>query len=233
MCGRKTLTRDLQSIIEELSIIEWYSSDCYAPSYNICPGQYSPIMIQENDSYVVKPMKWGLVPDWADKNYPSAKLINARSETILQKPSFQGLVPLKRCVVISDGYYEWQHNGRNKEKQPIYIYHSKGMLLPMAGLWSSLKSSTGKELLTYTVITTTPQKRISHIHNRMPVILSYRNLDVWLNINQNPVHKAIDLLIPSSEQLSFHPVSNMVNSHLIDCFDCIRSISGSNTLEMF
>ncbi|HJM33967.1 MAG TPA: SOS response-associated peptidase, partial [Candidatus Marinimicrobia bacterium] len=135
MCGRKTLTRDMQSIIEELAIGEWEDPDNYTPSYNIAPAQFSPILIQENDSRIVRSMKWGLIPSWSKDETVGAKLINARSETLLEKPSFQNLVPRNRCVVISDGYYEWQRRG-SATKQPVYIHHPRGRLLPMAGLWS-------------------------------------------------------------------------------------------------
>ncbi|MDP6615273.1 MAG: SOS response-associated peptidase [Candidatus Marinimicrobia bacterium] len=232
MCGRKTLTRDMQSIIEELAIGEWEDSDNYTPSYNIAPAQFSPILIQENDSRIVRPMKWGLIPSWSKDETMGAKLINARSETLLEKPSFQNLVPRNRCVVISDGYYEWQRRG-SATKQPVYIHHPRGRLLPMAGLWSAWTSSAGDELLTYTVITTVPKKSIAHVHTRMPVILHSGDLDTWLGSDQNPLHAASNLLVPYRGDLGFHPVSTMVNSPRNNSPDCIRPITDSSTLDMF
>ena len=233
MCGRKTLTRDIQSIIEELTIEEWEDHDRYIPSYNIAPAQFSPIMTQGVKYRIVRPMKWGLIPSWSKDKTMGKKLINARSETIMEKPSFQNLVYQNRCVVISEGYYEWQRMGINNKKQPVYIFHPKGRLLPMAGLWSAWTSSTGKELLTYTVITTTPNKSISHIHNRMPVILHLRDLDTWLGSNQTQIYEAMDLLIPYRGDLGFHPVSTMVNSPNNNSSECIRPLTDGSTLNMF
>ena len=113
MCGRKTLTRDVQSIIEEMAIEEWQDADLYTPSFNIAPTQSTPIMI-DHMGRNVKPMKWGLIPNWAKDESIGSKLINARSETLLQKPSFQNLVSQKRCVVITDGYYEWKKIQENR-----------------------------------------------------------------------------------------------------------------------
>ena len=226
------MTRDMQSIIEELAIEEWEDPDHYTPSYNITPAQFSPILIQENDSRIVRPMKWGLIPNWSKDETMGAKLINARSETLLEKPSFQNLVPRNRCVVISDGYYEWQRRG-SATKQPVYIHHPRGRLLPMAGLWSAWTSSAGEELLTYTVITTSPTQDIAHIHNRMPVILHPSDLDTWLDSEQNPVHAAAVLLVSYRGSLHWHLVSPLVNSPHNNSPDCIRPITDSSTLDMF
>ena len=167
MCGRKTLTRDLQSIIEELAIDE-YLDDGFEPSYNIAPTQFSPVLIGKDDSRVLKRMKWGLIPSWSKDDAIGSKMINARSESLLEKPSFQNLVHQHRCVVITDGYFEWKKG--NEGSQLFYISHPKKKLLPMAGLWTTWESSSSRMISSYTVITTIPQKAIAHIHNRMPVI---------------------------------------------------------------
>ena len=121
MCGRKTLTRDIQSIIQELAINEWVDPDSYSLSYNIAPTQRSPILIFENSQRVVKQMQWGLIPKWSKDQTIGSKLINARAETLLEKPSFQHLVPTQRCVVLADGYYEWKRS--NSRAIPYYIFH--------------------------------------------------------------------------------------------------------------
>ena len=120
MCGRKTLSRDIKSVIEEMNIEEWQDSDLYQPRFNIAPSQYSPVIIDKVVRHA-KLMRWGLIPNWATDFSIGSKLINARSETLLQKPSFQNLVPSRRCVVISDGYFEWKRtSGRSI---PYYIHH--------------------------------------------------------------------------------------------------------------
>jgi len=162
MCGRKTLIWDMQSIIEELTIEEWLDKDYYNPSYNIAPTQQSPILMDNGIRYV-QPMRWGLIPYWTKDRSIGLRMINARSETLLEKPSFSNLVPKQRCVVIADGYFEWYKEGTTKT--PYYIKHPEDKLLPMAGLWDIWKSPDGTIINSYTVITTEPQHEIAFIHN--------------------------------------------------------------------
>ena len=119
MCGRKTLTKDIASIIEEMNIQEWEENN-YKPSYNVAPTDFSPVVIQERIK-VVKMMKWGLIPAWSNNSRNGSKMINARLETLLEKPSFSNLVHQNRCVVLSDGYYEWT----KQDNQAYYITHKK------------------------------------------------------------------------------------------------------------
>ena len=159
MCGRKTLTKDTQAIIEELLIDEWDQKDEYSPSYNIAPTQNSPILIY-NNKRKIEQMRWGLIPSWAKDKAIGAKMINARGETLLEKPSFKNLVISKRCVVITDGYFEWHNIGT--VKTPYYFHDPKKNILPMAGLWDEWKSANGELMKTYTVITTTPKPEYAH-----------------------------------------------------------------------
>jgi len=230
MCGRKTLTRDMQSIIEELAIEEWYD-DNFHPSFNIAPTQTSPILIGDGKSRIVKPMEWGLVPSWSKDESIGSKMINARSETLTEKPSFQNLINQNRCVVIADGYFEWKR--KSDGSQPFYISHPENKLLPIAGLWTTWESSTRKIIHSYTVITTSPQKEISHIHNRMPVILNPMSIDEWIFCDTTPSNQAITNLVPFSKPLTFNPVSTFVNSPKNNTIDCIRSTKDSSTLDLF
>ena len=118
MCGRKTLTKDMQSIIEELAIEEWENPDNYIPNYNIAPTQNSPILI-DNGKRIVKSMRWGLIPSWSKDDKFGARMINARIETLTEKPSYRNLISSNRCIVITDGYYEWKTNGA--QKTPYYF----------------------------------------------------------------------------------------------------------------
>ena len=194
MCGRKTLTRDVQSIIEEMAIEEWQDADLYTPSFNIAPTQSTPIMIDHMGRHV-KPMKWGLIPNWAKDESIGSKMINARSETLLQKPSFQNLVPQKRCVVITDGYYEWKKASR--KSIPYYIHHPSKKLLPMAGLWDMWENHSGKKIFSYTVITTTPTSTIKDIHHRMPVILKSEDINSWLQVHNTSTVSYTHLTLPT------------------------------------
>ena len=230
MCGRKTLTKDKKAIIKELFIDEW-QDDNYKPSFNIAPTQNSPVLISLMNSRIIKSMKWGLVPSWSKNRSIGSKMINARSETILEKVSYKNLVHTNRCVVISDGYYEWKRYGDSKK--PFYIHHPEHKLLLMAGLWTSWGSSSDL-ISTYTVITTTPQKRIAHIHDRMPVILKRSQVDNWIRPSKgNKIPTQLDYLRPFIGELICHPVSNFVNSTGNNNMKCIKPIDETNELRLF
>ncbi len=230
MCGRKTLTRDIQSIIEEMAIEEWQDQDLFSPSYNIAPTQFSPIMV-DHMGRRVKPMKWGLIPNWAKDKSIGSKLINARSETLLQKPSFQNLVSGKRCVVLTDGYYEWKRT--SSKSIPYYIHHPENKLLPLAGLWDIWKDESDKSIFSYTVITTTPAQEIEYIHHRMPVILKPENIDPWLQIHNTSIPNAMALLKPYANPLDAYPVSTLVNSPKNNQKACIDHDGGAPNLSLF
>ena len=218
MCGRKTLTKDTQAIIEELLVDEWDLKDEYNPSYNIAPTQNSPILIY-NNKRKIEHMRWGLIPSWAKDKAIGAKMINARGETLLEKPSFKNLVSSKRCVVITDGYFEWQNKGTIKT--PHYFHDPEKNILPMAGLWDEWRSANGELMKTYTVITTTPKPEYAHIHNRMPVILPHSAIDVWINTRDHSLTAALDHVLPYRYELEVYPVSTFVNSPKNNSARCI------------
>jgi putative SOS response-associated peptidase YedK len=209
MCGRKTLTKDMQSIIEELAIEEWENPDNYIPSYNIAPTQNSPILIY-NNKRIVKPMRWGLIPSWAKDEKFGVRLINARIETLMEKPSYRNLVSNKRCIVITDGYYEWTNKGA--QKTPYYFKDPNDKLLPMAGLYDVWKHPDGYLIPSYTIITKGAQQDIATIHNRMPVILPREHLETWLRIEKFSISKALESAKNVKPSLENFPVSPLVNS---------------------
>ncbi len=208
MCGRKTLTKDMQSIITELAIEEWENPDNYMPSYNIAPTQSSPILI-DIGKRIVKPMRWGLIQSWAKDNKFGSRMINARIETLLEKPSYRNLLLKKRCIVITDGYYEWKKDGVSKV--PYYLKNPNDKLLPMAGLYDVWQHPDGNLLPSYTIITKEAQKDIATIHNRMPVILPQEHLDKWLKTENSSVSEALELAEISKPALEKYPVSPLVN----------------------
>ena len=230
MSGRKTLSRDVKSIIEEMNIEAWQDSDLYQARYNIAPSQYSPVILDKVVRHA-KFMRWGLIPNWATDLSIGSKLINARSETLLQKPSFQNLVPSRRCVIITDGYFEWKRtSGRSI---PYYIHHPENNLLPMAGLWDIWKKPNGENIFSYTVITTKPNSSIEEIHHRMPVILDAKSLNPWLKVRNTTIAEAIKVLKPYDQDLISYEVSRMVNSPKNNRPECILPINNSNDLSLF
>ena len=219
MCGRKTLTRDMQSIIEEMAIEEWQDSEIYQPRFNIAPTQYSPVIVDKVGRHA-KLMKWGLIPNWSKDSSIGSKLINARSETLLEKPSFQHLVPTQRCVVIADGYFEWKRT--SSRSIPYYIHHPEKKLLPMAGLWDIWKNPSGKNIFSYTVITTIPALNLAEIHHRMPVILEQAEFNAWLDPEKTP---QTELFRPEhAPRMKARPVSLRVNSPRNDDDACMAAV---------
>jgi len=211
----------MQSIIEELAIEEWENPDNYLPSYNIAPTQNSPILI-DNGKRIVKSMRWGLIPSWAKDQKFGARMINARIETLTEKPSYRNLVSSNRCIVIADGYYEWKITGDTKV--PHYFKDPDDKLLPIAGLYDVWKHPDGHLIPSYTVITKEAQKDLAGIHNRMPIILPQAHLDKWLKTENFPVSKALEIARNSRIVLDKYPVSFLVNFVKNNSPDCILPI---------
>jgi len=158
-------------------------------------------------------------------------LINARSESLTQKPSFRGLLNAQRCIVITDGYYEWQKT--TSGKQPFYIHHPQKQLLTMAGLFSEWQDQNGKILLTYTVITTPACAELQFIHERMPAILTPPQIDAWIDCDRYDPQTALALLQPLPIPLTAYPVSAFVNSVRNNSAQCLQPIDlppGQTTL---
>ena len=215
MCGRKTLTKSKLDIIRDLSIDEWDDLVEYDPNYNIAPTQSHPVIVSKEGNRTVKWMKWGLIPSWPKDQSFAAKMINARQETLAEKPSFRNLVNTQRCLIPVDGYYEWKQS-RNL-KQPFYIFNSNHSIFCLAGLWSSWKSPKDESINSYTVITTNADKKLNHIHHRMPVLQTDEMYD-WLDIS-NPFNEFKFTNMDSL--LDFYPVSTMVNSIQNNSAECI------------
>ena len=179
MCGRYRCSIKIGDLIEEynINVNEW-NIDVFSPKDQIYPTQYSPILFNNEGNSIVKTMHWGLVPYWAkDKKYAS-KMINARSETLLEKPSFKNLVNNNRCIIVTNGYYEWK-NEKNK-KIPYLIHKNNNGFLAMGGLWDRWKSPNGEVIDSYTIITKSSIDKLKSIHHRMPLILDQHSTKSWL-----------------------------------------------------
>ena len=222
MCGRKTLTKGELEIIEELSVNEWEGEGDYQPSYNIAPAQNSPVMLYTVHR-TVKLMRWGLIPSWSRGPDSRFSMINARSETVEEKPAYRNLISRNRCVVISDGYYEWKK--KDGGKQPYYIRYPDESILPMAGLWDIWINPEGIPVHSYTIMTTDSAESISHIHPRMPVVLEKEKLDQWIKTRDTTTFEAINLLKPYRRELEFYPVSKFVNSPQNNSPLCIQPLN--------
>ena len=228
MCGRKTLTMSKKAIIEELMVDEWQVKD-YTPSYNIAPTQHSLVLVKERGYNIVKSMRWGLIPVWSKNELYGSKMINARLETVTTKPSFKNLIPKNRCIVLSNGYYEWKQSGGKKE--PFFIQRKGGGLMFFAGLWTTW-SVPSKRIFTYTILTTKAQKDISTIHDRMPVLIDKSKAEIWINLdNQFP---EVELALTEIEEaLSYYQVSDFVNKPNNNSVACIAPFKASNMPSLF
>lgn len=191
--------------------------------YNIAPTQRVATVPNVRDDDGVRHleyMRWGLIPFWADDHKIGSRLINARAETVHEKPSFRASFKYKRCLVLADGFYEWTKVPGQKAKQPVYIRMQSGEPFGFAGLWDVWhdKAGTGDSLVTCTIITTKPNDIVKPLHNRMPVILSPDAYDVWLAPGEpDDAEQLRSLLGPyPAGQMEAYPVSRRVNSPKVD-----------------
>tara|TARA_B100000586_G_scaffold122258_1_gene88234 strand:+ start:1403 stop:2050 length:648 start_codon:yes stop_codon:yes gene_type:complete len=214
MCGRYTFFNNIDSLQHSLNIDVIDSNIInHQASYNISPTQNAPVVFEENNKRILKNMRWGLIPSWAKDNSFASKLINARAETIADKPSFKNLITTNRCVVLANGYYEWV-NVDNK-KHPYFIYSGENTMISMAGLWTEWK-----DVVSFTIITKKSNISISHLHHRMPLILQEEKIDSYLDKK----NRFDDFVLFDDMKLKYHQVSNLVNSPKNNNASCINPI---------
>jgi putative SOS response-associated peptidase YedK len=223
MCGRFTLYADLNEIIERFDVGVSINSGEYQYRYNIAPSQNILSVINDGKQNRLGFLKWGLVPSWAKDASMGHKLINARSETIHEKPSFKQAIKQRRCLIIADGIYEWKRNGKNKI--PMRIRLKGNHLFSMAGLWESWTSPTGEKIHSCTIITTNPNELMQSIHDRMPVILKPEHEKIWLDRSIQDINYLNQLLVPySPEEMEAYEVSSLVNSPKNETLELIQPI---------
>ncbi|GAA3843449.1 SOS response-associated peptidase [Sphaerisporangium flaviroseum] len=232
MCGRYASTKKRQELLEEFDIGLDATPDELPPDYNVAPTKkvyavltrpHEPAKGEEGDGKAeptrqLRVLKWGLVPSWAKDPSVGSRMINARVETLAEKPSFRRALAQRRCLLPADGYYEW-YRADKKSKQPYFIHPSDGGLMAMAGLYEFWKDPTRadddplKWLVTCTVITTTAEDSLGHIHDRMPVVVARDRWADWLDPGHTEPGKVLDLLNTGRPSgLAAYPVSSEVNS---------------------
>lgn len=207
MCGRYTLITDINRIAESFGVAPTLETQ---PRYNIAPTQ-DIVAILSNGSPHLSLLRWGLIPAWAKDETIGSRMINARAETLAEKPSFRGLLRGKRCLVVADGFYEWQAEG--KSKTPMYITLQDGQPFAFAGLWDLWKSPDGRQIQSCTIVTTEPNELMAPIHNRMPAILRPKAYEDWLNPQLRDEQVLTHLLKPyPTELMKARAVSKLVNN---------------------
>jgi len=223
MCGRYTITKNLTLVGDRFGFSAPDTE--YGPRYNVAPGQYAPVVIWDGElndgagGRRVQLMRWGLVPFWAKDEKISYKLINARGETLPEKPSFRGALKERRCLVLADGFYEWAKVAGGK--QPHYIRLTGGEPFAFAGLWERWdKGASAEPLYTFTIVTTEPNALVSRLHNRMPVILRPEDENRWLSPLATR-EELTELIGPFDQaRMEYYPVSKLVNKPANDLPDC-------------
>jgi len=220
MCGRFAQIEPIGSIIKTFFIDEVVTD--LIPSYNIAPGsRILSVVVRDGKRYLVEQL-WGLVPHWAKDPSIGNKLINARGETVNQKPSFRNAFKSRRCLIPASGFYEWKKEGRLKV--PYYVRLKSGSTFGLAGLHETWTSKSGEELRTCTIITTGANALMEPIHDRMPVIIPQDRQDQWLDTAVMP-DEVLGLIAPyPADEMELFPVSTMVNSPKNDSAECITRL---------
>jgi len=212
MCGRFTSKAKPRQIKTEFKIGK-LNSKIFTPRYNIAPTQNIPVVLESSGERIIEEVKWGLIPSWAKDDSIGSKLINARAETLAEKPSFKNAFKNRRCIIPASGFYEWQKQTKGA-KQPFYFYLKDKDLFGLAGLWEEwTDKESGEVIETCTVITTKANKVLEHVHERKPVILKDKDYDNWLDEKVHDTDKLQKLLKPfPASSMKSHPVSRLVNS---------------------
>ena len=225
MCGRYTLTADLKKVADRFGAPSPPASATYNPRFNIAPTQ-AVIVVGDDGKRYIKEMLWGLIPSWAKDPAIGNRMINARVETLAEKPAFRAALKKRRCIIPADGFYEWQKLG--KVKQPVRIVLKSREPFGFAGLWEHWKSPEGEEVLSCTIVTTEANELLKTVHERMPVILTRDAEALWLDPKTQEPEKLLPLLKQyPADEMEFYRVSREVNSPAVDKASNIEPIKES------
>ena len=209
MCGR-FVQYTLFPLLEKEFKLKFGADVPLRQSYNIAPTQDVPVVVNEDGNRLTL-CRWGLIPPWSKDASIGSRMINARAETVADKPSFKGPLKKHRCLVVADGFYEWKKTQAGKV--PVYITMKDGRPFGFAGLYSDWHPPEGDPIRTCTIVTTEPNELVKPIHNRMPVIIKPDDRDKWLDPDEQDPERLKPLLTPySSDELDAWEVSRTVNS---------------------
>lgn len=228
MCGRFTLRASLSRLIAEFAIGP--TAFVLDARYNIAPSQ-PVVAVRRSDTTGGRELcmlRWGLVPSWADDPSLGSRMINARAESVADKPAFRGAFARRRCLVPADGYYEWQALDKPRRKQPYFIHLQDEGLFAFAAVWEAWSSADGEPLETCAIITTDANEQTAAIHHRMPVILGPADYDVWLQPSRLEEEAWRRMRQPfAGDRMAAYPVSTLVNHPRHDRPDCLSPWEGS------
>jgi putative SOS response-associated peptidase YedK len=224
MCGRFALYTDPIALAKQFQA---ENVPELQPNYNVAPSQAIPIIRNEQGHRLFAMARWGLIPSWAKDIKIGYNTINARADTVAEKPSFRSAFQRRRCLIPADGYFEWQEIPDSKIKQPWYISLKNQEPMALAGLWEHWQGSDGSEIESCTIIVTAGNELMQPIHDRMPVILSTETWDTWLdaaNTNKQGLQTLLNQY-PADEMTAW-PVGTVVNSPRHNgevCISCVAN----------
>ncbi len=217
MCGRYSITTNVEALRR---LFGFKGGPDLQPRFNLAPSQSAPVVrLSAAGERELVMLRWGLIPSWAKDPAIGNRMINARAETLAEKPSFRAALRDRRCLVLADGFYEWQVQG--SRKQPYFITLAEGLPFAMAGLWERWNDRAGGETVeTFAIVTTEATQALQAIHERMPVILDHRGQESWLTARS--AGGLQPLLRPFSGPMAAYPVTSFVNSPKNDSPACIE-----------
>jgi putative SOS response-associated peptidase YedK len=218
MCGRFTLHIPPELLAEIFGLV---SIPDFQARYNIAPTQKVPVIRQDaGGQRQLALLHWGLIPSWAKDPSIGNRMINARAETVHEKPAFRNAIKYHRCLIPANGFYEWRQEG--KTKTPLYVRLKDETMMCFAGLWEHWKSPEGEIIESFTILTTSSNKLVEPLHDRMPVILHPEEYALWLDRNITNPEKLKHLYQPyPADLMEMFPVSTLVNSPRNDSPDLI------------
>jgi putative SOS response-associated peptidase YedK len=222
MCGRFTQFHSAKAIAKAFQLSEVPE---LAPHYNIAPTQTIAVVLQPapKSERQFRFFRWGLIPSWSKDPAIGARLINARAETVAEKPAFRSAFRHRRCLIPADGFYEWQR--QDGQKQPFYFHLQDHQPFAFAGLWEHWQGPEGEDIETCTILTITANELLGPVHDRMPVILSPEAYNTWVDPELQTASQLQPLLCPyPAEQMVAYPVSRAVNRTSFDDPDCIQPL---------
>lgn len=231
MCGRASLTKN-EKELEERFQSEFYSEDIERynpiPNFNFAPGQFFPVITNQDNGHI-NIFKWGLIPFWSKDANISFKLINARSETLMDNKIFKPAFQQRRCLIPLDGFYEWDK--KSSEKKPYRIVKQDLSIFSVAGIWENWKSPKGLDIYTFSIITVPANETVSILHDRMPAILFEDEEKIWID-NNLKISDLNSLLKPFPSELVYaYPVSSRVNNVRNNDKDLVNQIPENNIVQ--
>ena len=220
MCGRFTYTFTPKDV-EKYYKVDINKAD-FKPNYNVAPTQKVPVIINENNKLVLETLQWGLIPHWSKDKKIAYKMINARSESVSEKPSFSKAFLTQRCLILADGFFEWK---KTLVKIPYYIKLKDRQIFSFAGIYDEWKSPEKEIIKTCSIITVPANKFMQEIHDRMPCILPKDKEKIYLD-NRQHTDIIKKLLKPiDSDEMTSYKVSDTVNSPRNNSIECIKVLS--------